>query len=812
MENLFNHKYKNQTFQKNNSRIGSIELSKEEIDENIRQCYNNLKNLKKTFKGRNFDKTYFSNLYNSNKSTPKNKNTNKNSVSNNLNSRPLSNEETGKYLIKNYTNHNLKNSNSTSKIREIYQSKPFFEYNPYQYNINKNTINSNHYNNSMYKNQKNISTSLMQKNNISTQELSKKHNNNDSYILFLQKKLDEQHKNNKSINLNYQDIKTKYEKLSNDNKHLNEKLNMANKQINELEKIKKKVSKNIEIKEKEDQKQIDILKHSLLDYQKVNNEFINQSFTQSKISDNELKSILNNKNNEMEISSLKNQISCLNNNILNKDKTIKHLQEIINKLKEENKSLNEKNIEISNKMISLNEEIKNKDSIILNFQKYQKLSKINQSESQDNSLFESNSHFDSGSKIYKRKTLSEFSIDKGKNNKCVKYIEEIKLKIPSPLKESVNREMPIRKYSIEQLFKENFDGKNKIEMLNKKLEAFTNIESKYEKILSFNQNFKDDESNNFFNSNITPITTLNNIKNNSEKKNELSYELNNSEIINEDIFIYGINKKNLIQFNLQKTVFKNIPLKDLNSDGSFLDNYQYEGSIISNTLDGLYILTGKNIDILYFYDNKTKIIKNICRFENNHNSGSILVNNDKSKIYTFSGKFNRKIELFNYKEGKVKELPECNIERCNATYSLINNNKIFAFFGFCFPQSVYTQSIEYLDLINCNSWKYIFVNNENNFNIQNISSVCLNNDDSILILGGIKENNISNIILEYKISENIIKIKEFQNYKQIYFDKETHFSKFYDKDKKIYYYIGLDCFNNVHILNEKGQFQSFSYK
>ena len=100
MENLFNRKYKNQTFQKNNSRIGSIELSKEEIDENIRQCYNNLKNLKKTFKGRNFDKTYFTNLYNSNKSTPKNKNTNKNSVSNNLNSALYQMKKQGNTLLK----------------------------------------------------------------------------------------------------------------------------------------------------------------------------------------------------------------------------------------------------------------------------------------------------------------------------------------------------------------------------------------------------------------------------------------------------------------------------------------------------------------------------------------------------------------------------------------------------------------------------------------------------------------------------------------------------------------------------------------
>ena len=40
-------KYKNQSYNNVSSENASKELTKEEIDENIRQCYNNLKNLRK---------------------------------------------------------------------------------------------------------------------------------------------------------------------------------------------------------------------------------------------------------------------------------------------------------------------------------------------------------------------------------------------------------------------------------------------------------------------------------------------------------------------------------------------------------------------------------------------------------------------------------------------------------------------------------------------------------------------------------------------------------------------------------------------
>ena len=810
--NLFNKidKYKNYSQNKIHSRISSKELSKDEIDENIRQCYTNLKKLKKTFKGRNLnDNTYFGNKYKINLSTPKKENQNRTLVLSNYHERPSSNDDTEKQLLKNYSNNNIKNASSSSKIIEYSKSKPLMNY--IQYRINHSPIKP--YNNlNFIKNYRSpISSPLIKNKNISNVEV----NNNSSYVLLLQKKLIEQNKSNKNIITIYNEIKIKYEKLLEDNKSLNEKLKTANKQIYELEEYKNNNS-NIEFKEKyeQSQKQIDILKNSLLDYQKLNNELTNQSsLTQSKLSDNELKSVLNIRNLEIEIKNLKNQILLLNNSIYDKDKLIKDLKENNNTLKEEIKNLNEQNIDFSNKIFSLYQEIKIKDKTISNLQK-NNVNRVSQTISQDNSLFDL-IHSENNSTIYKRKTLSDFSTEKKSNHKKnYQYIEEIKLKIPSSLKENVkvNRELPNSRNNIQQLINENLKNKTIIESLNIKLKSFNDIENKYEKILSNQNTLKEENFKKYFTNNITPIESLNNTKiYYSDNKDNLINVLNNKDILYEEIFVFGLNNMNLILFNLKNRKFEILKLNDIISEGNFLDNYQKEGTIIYNILNGVFILTGKNSDILYLYNHKIKKIKKICQFENNHNSGSMILNKERNKIYIISGKFNRKVESYNYKEKIIEELPECNIERSNATFSLFND-KIFGFFGFCYPQLIYNQSIEFIDLYNSNCWKYILINNEKNYLIKNISSICFNNENKIIILGGTKNDNefISNLIYEYNINENKINIKDIEDNKikqKIYFDRESHFEMYFNQENKMHYYIGLDHFNNVHIMNENGDFE-----
>ncbi len=60
-------KYKNQTYNNVSSKNASKELTTEEIDKNIRQSYNNLKNLRISFKGNiQVDKSFTHNTKQSN--------------------------------------------------------------------------------------------------------------------------------------------------------------------------------------------------------------------------------------------------------------------------------------------------------------------------------------------------------------------------------------------------------------------------------------------------------------------------------------------------------------------------------------------------------------------------------------------------------------------------------------------------------------------------------------------------------------------------------------------------------------------------
>ena len=48
---------------------------------------------------------------------------------------------------------------------------------------------------------------------------------------------------------------------------------------------------------------------------------------------------------------------------------------------------------------------------------------------------------------------------------------------------------------------------------------------------------------------------------------------------------------------------KKIPKIDLDDKSTtFRKDYQYEGTVLYNTLNGVYILTGAKTDTLYYYD------------------------------------------------------------------------------------------------------------------------------------------------------------------------------------------------------------------
>ena len=315
---------------------------------------------------------------------------------------------------------------------------------------------------------------------------------------------------------------------------------------------------------------------------------------------------------------------------------------------------------------------------------------------------------------------------------------------------------------------------------------------------------------------------------------------NEEEIINEEYYLYGIDRDDLLHvfdINLKQwsDLRKITEIKDISD--TFKKDYQYEGTLLYNTLTGLYILTGEKTDILYYYNSLTNTISKICRFNNNHDNGGIFLDNATNCLYVLGGKKTKACEYYSFNDKKIYKLPDLTIDRANASY-IVSNNKIFAFFGFCYSKNNYSNSIEYIDFIRKDKWIELkniqLLKNNISFDMESVSTMYYkNNPNLILIYCGIQgddEDFVTEYYLLYDTKNNTMdKInkwnmqqyknlgKQWKNYtfkkndpKGFHFAKNSRFLSL-PKNNRYEGYSDRDCIdvmidykNNVHfILQEK---------
>ena len=458
-------KYIHSSLDKLYSKSINGDLSFKEIDNNIKKCYTNLQHLKNTFDNSKI------NLIKSSL-TKIEKNINNNNYKNILNltsySRTISNEKENiniSNLNKNSTNlsqnNTLRSSSSSSTITENFKKNLMNDYKPKKnellkyypvessYNlifgkyseispsINLNSSNSRNYFNS-------------QKNFIDTKLLHNSSSINESYRSFMRKKQNEENKNNKNLFLEHQEMKNNKTFIATTNNN-DEDINYKQKYNDSLE-------------------QIDALRISIQDYQKNNKRLKEKIISLN----NQINNSKEDKNKEQELIN-KYKLEIIENN----EKYIKIKKEN-NQSKEKNQNLIQENKDLTNKMSILIDIIKSKDKIISKIKKTQK-------SDSDSSYFDSIEE-KNNNKIYRRKSIKDYSFDKIKIEKTNKHIEEIKLKIPKYNNKGKKFEIPIKKYSYDQLLKENTENKIKISILNNKLKQYEDIKKKYNEIIENKDN------------------------------------------------------------------------------------------------------------------------------------------------------------------------------------------------------------------------------------------------------------------------------------------------------------------------------------
>ena len=308
----------------------------------------------------------------------------------------------------------------------------------------------------------------------------------------------------------------------------------------------------------------------------------------------------------------------------------------------------------------------------------------------------------------------------------------------------------------------------------------------------------------------------------------------NIDISPKTIFTIYHNYENpmILAFDFENKTFS---FQDYSDFGNFEKNYKLsmntkdnnnnlkEGNLYITIDTNLYIITGKNHDMLYMFDSIKKSIIKLCSLHNNHSNGSLL--NYENNIICCSGDFNKKVEMFSINKNEWTNLPEMLIERSNSFACIVNNkdNKyLLNIFGFNSQTKEYLNTIEYLILNKKDSfWKLLKFNNPNLLSLNLSKFFCINYfDNKLIIIGGYngKDNKYNNkfiqIIFDKDNFENNIIVEETERkFKDIDINKKYLFYKGYknyNDNNEIFYKVFDDEFN-CHLFQKSNMAHDVFY-
>lgn len=370
----------------------------------------------------------------------------------------------------------------------------------------------------------------------------------------------------------------------------------------------------------------------------------------------------------------------------------------------------------------------------------------------------------------------------GNNNSKINYLE----KIISQQKDNIKLLREQNKKLIEKIQKMHEENMIILESINS---------LRMELDFSYNNKIKENYRNSYI---MDESLSFYNTKNNLQ-----IFEENNLNINQKIYSLYDNN--NLLSYDYENNEFKLIPV--MNEEFKRMFNKGINSLLLYNNFNNkLYIIAGLNNDQLFIYDlNKNKIqIKSALK--NNHMCGSLLLLNEKNDIkmhlICLSGKYNKKVEIYNeekdlWDDKILEEMPE---ERGDSYYLVLNDNYIYAFYGYNYILNKYLNDIVYYDLIN-NKWKRIMNNLLNNSHKGIKNHICYQSTENkyIYILGG--DSNINKIIIdlqkkcviqfdEGKSNENDDRFLLNNNF---VYNIDNNYLSLFDKNYNVYL---IDCSSN----------------
>ena len=797
-------------------------LDNYKLNNNILSKNNNMENKGKTLyeKNKPFQYSSYTNNLNSNKRNSKpnfNENSQNNQKKNNyianrINSTPK--PQSNQFNIIPPTNINEKEKD------EFDQTQKYINY-------LKEHLNSSYYANNEINNKNHIlaekSKSLNEEINNNNflykkmlKSIEEKINQNNQYKKIYQNFLKEEKKiqnENGNINLNFEEkikeIKKKNLIINKENKSKEEIISNLKNTLEILEKRKLDKNKEKEDKIKELKEEKSTIAKLKLNIEKITKELYTKKIKleekkkslayllNNKINDRSNKLYLNNESTKMinaEINKLENVIENQKMLLIKIKENQKEIKEKINEQEIINKKINASgNLKDNNfKKLLLEEKIKNKELIMNLLKANEEAKNLTKVHNQIKNEYEL--------KLNKIKVEIENILkNKQPNNSNKKGNSDYNAALKQLLEEQKNLKMFNKEFREKLKIKKAIEDKiNLMEKENNKLKNIINSSNLNE----FNLKNKNGNSYKNLNKKSDEESEEKKKKEKIIQENQIKIESN---LINKDSSIYTITDNGkLFTYNIIQKKFTTINTSAIKGWDEFIEIYlsNYEGSLLLNTLNGLYILTGDNFTDLYYYSQKNSISK-IISFNYGHKYGGLIISKDNKNLIALGGCDTKEVEILNLENNSIEELPNLLSERINSSYSLIKDNLLYVFFG----QN--NNTIEYLDLEGSEKeWKNVEFDNKEVNNIYGHISIPVN-EDEILIVGGKKNHkmimfNVKDKFLE--ITDN--KIPFLDTVGEYIFDKDKNYNIITNSNKKEEaespnnQIICMDSKGNVHLSDK----------
>ena len=284
--------------------------------------------------------------------------------------------------------------------------------------------------------------------------------------------------------------------------------------------------------------------------------------------------------------------------------------------------------------------------------------------------------------------------------------------------------------------------------------------------------------------------------------------INNNEI-NIGLYRFDDKEKKLIFFNLisHKFEYKNF----LKEKFSFLQNISKEKILIYSINSLIFFLITNLYEEQneFFYYNM--INESFGKLENpksfHINPSLISYFSNCNNIICFSGSNTISVEIFNLSKKKWSYLPYLDNPYSDSSLLIIDDSKLFCFFGYDYVNNSFNKNILWIDLKYINKWNKININleikNQFVFKPKNINN---KQENVFLILGGIFSNNIPNSDMIQLIINKNNNCEIYSNYNMGNSYNESFlfnntFIDYFDSEKQILYKCGYDQKYNVHIID-----------